>query len=71
MTPEEYKKCWQDIINAGGPEAYIERELRSSGVYRYQRKTAKECYFRNKLMSTSNNMKDKWDVIRVIINRGS
>ena len=26
-------------------------------------------HFRNKLMSTSNNMKDKWDVIRVIINR--
>jgi RNA-directed DNA polymerase len=50
MTPEEYKKCWQDIENAGGPTAYIDRELRSSGAYRYQRKTAKECFkiFKNK-----------------------
>ena len=30
---------------------------------------AKESYFREKLMSTSNNMKDKWDAIRVIINK--
>ena len=32
-------------------------------------KMAKESYFREKLMSTSNNMKDKWDAIRVIINK--
>ena len=44
MTPEEYQGYWQEIVNAGGPKSYIDRELRSSGVYRYQRKTAKECF---------------------------
>ena len=32
-------------------------------------KISKETYFRNKLMSSSNNMKDKWDAIRIIINK--
>ena len=44
MTPEEYQEYWQEIVNAGGPESYIDRELRASGAYRYQRKTAKECF---------------------------
>ena len=26
------------IVNAGGPKSYIDRELRSSGAYRYQRR---------------------------------
>ena len=44
MTPEEYQGYWQEIVNAGGPKSYIDRELRSSGAYRHQRKTAKECF---------------------------
>ena len=35
----------------------------------HKRKISKETYFRNKLMSSSNNMKDKWDAIRIIINK--
>jgi hypothetical protein len=32
-------------------------------------KVSKETYFRNKLMNSSNNMRDKWDAIRIIINK--